>query len=164
MKRVLIFCTAALMMLACKKEDCSTPSFTVDQQQLADDIILIDQYLADNGITAEVHNTGIRYEIVKPGTGIKPDNCSKVYVRYRGEFLDGTIFEETPLNTPLPEFVLGSLVSGWQVGIPLIKEQGEINLYIPSGYAYGPTGSGSTIPANTPLIFNIELFGVVNPL
>ena len=58
-----------------------------------------------------------------------------------------------PINFPLE-----NLITGWQIGIPLIKVGGRITLYIPSVYAYGKNGIGSDILPNASLEFEILLF------
>jgi FKBP-type peptidyl-prolyl cis-trans isomerase FkpA len=54
---------------------------------------------------------------------------------------------------------LGQLIVGWQKGLPLISSGGKITLYIPPSLGYGSAAAGS-IPANSILIFDIELISV----
>ena len=61
----------------------------------------------------------------------------------------------------LKSFQLKNLIIGWQKGIPLIQKGGSIRLYIPPSMGYG-SKSSSSIPANSTLIFDIDLVGVVN--
>ncbi|MDH5597527.1 MAG: FKBP-type peptidyl-prolyl cis-trans isomerase [Cyclobacteriaceae bacterium] len=134
----------------------------VDTVQLEEDILLIDQYLTDNQITnTKIHaGSGIRYAINSPGTGENPILCDVVTVEYEGRLLDGTIFDGTAMNGGKPSaFYLAGLITGWQVGIPLIKNGGSITLYLPSSYGYGSSTVGS-IPANSVLIFDITLLGI----
>jgi FKBP-type peptidyl-prolyl cis-trans isomerase len=65
-------------------------------------------------------------------------------------------------STPV-KFLLGDLILGWQLGLPLINEASKATLYIPSGLGYGSTGSNS-IPANANLIYEIQLLNVVPQL
>jgi FKBP-type peptidyl-prolyl cis-trans isomerase FkpA len=73
--------------------------------------------------------------------------------------LNGTVFDGT--TTQPISFKLGQVISGWQIGIPLIQKGGKIRLLIPSGLAYGPDGQGP-IPGNAVLDFDIELLDVTN--
>jgi FKBP-type peptidyl-prolyl cis-trans isomerase FkpA len=58
-----------------------------------------------------------------------------------------------PISYPLAGFI-----EGWKEGIPLFGAGGSGTLFIPSGLAYGITGSnGGSIPPNTVIIFDIEL-------
>ena len=82
-----------------------------------------------------------------------------VSTKYTGRLLDGSVFDGG--NGQVLSFKLGGVITGWQVGIPLIQKGGKIRLFIPSGLAYGCDGQGS-IPANAVLDFDIELVEVTN--
>ena len=62
---------------------------------------------------------------------------------------------QTPTQTG---WTLGSLIPGWQIGLPLIQKGGEIKLIVPSSLAYG-CGSGP-LPPNSVLYFDIHLVDV----
>jgi FKBP-type peptidyl-prolyl cis-trans isomerase FkpA len=71
---------------------------------------------------------------------------------------NGTIFDQTT-NNQMRVFVLGELIAGRRIGIPLIKTSGKITLYVPPTLGYGSTGNAS-IPANSVLIFDVELLAI----
>ncbi len=134
------------------------PNLSVNQTQLDKDVVAIDAYLSDSNISAEVHSSGLRYVINEMGTGPQPNLCNAVSVNYKGMLIsDGSVFDES--SSPIT-FPLSNLITGWQIGIPLIKGGGSITLYIPSVYAYGERGAGNDIPANANLIFEIDLVGI----
>ncbi|MEP1151451.1 MAG: FKBP-type peptidyl-prolyl cis-trans isomerase [Balneola sp.] len=144
-----------LIFISCNKEvpcDSST-EFNVDQEQLNADISKIDNYLSNNSIDAQAHESGLRYVVNSTGDGLAPDVCSTVTVSYEGRLFDGEVFDSNENGVSFP---LDRLIPGWQIGIPLIKSGGSITLYIPSVYAYGSAGSRN-IPANSNLIFDINL-------
>lgn len=146
----LLLAVFGLSLFACNKDESLSP-----EEQLQQDIAQLDQYLKDKGLTAQSTASGLRYIITKEGTGPNPTIQSKVTVRYKGYFLDGSVFDQTS-GTETISFPLGNLISGWQEGIPLLKAGGKGTFLLPSALAYGPSGAGS-IPPNTPLIFDIEL-------
>lgn len=163
MKRSYLFLAfvVSFLFISCEEEDfCTIADFSAEANQLAIETAAIDQYLTDNGLTAEVHPSGIRYSINNPGNGRRPDGCTAVKVSYTGFLLDGTVFDETSPGSSI-NFPLVGLIPGWQIGLPLIESGGNIRLYIPSGYGYGQTGVGN-IPGNSTLIFDIELKQVTN--
>lgn len=124
--------------------------------QLSDDLIEINRYLAENNITAEVHNSGLRYVIHDPGDPEQqPDSRGVVRVNYEGRLLSDEVFDEGQVQ----EFDLTGVIMGWRVGVPLIGEGGSISLYIPSKLAFGPDERG-IVRANSPLIFEVELVAV----
>lgn len=117
--------------------------------------------------TFDVPNSDIsfQYIIVAPGDAQRPSLADSVTVNYRGSLTDLTqVFDETNPSGDEPDsFGLGGLIPGWQLGIPLIGEGGEIILFLPSELAYGARGvPESIICPGADLVFDIELVGIIN--
>ena len=147
--RYLLFVFATLLFLSCEKG-------LTDEQQLQADIKKIKDYLADHNLTAQSTASGLHYIITAPGTGGHPKLTSMVSVNYIGKLLKNeNVFDQTT-GTPRT-FLLGNLIEGWQEGIPLLQKGGKGTFFVPSALGYGPSGYGGDIPANAPLIFEIEL-------
>jgi FKBP-type peptidyl-prolyl cis-trans isomerase len=72
-----------------------------------------------------------------------------------GEVFDGSI-EGSTLKSPF-SVTPGSVIEGWTKGAAGMKVGGVRELTIPSAQAYGETGSGELIPANTPLKFIVMI-------
>ena len=51
----------------------------------------------------------------------------------------------------------GMVIPGWDEGIALLKEGGKAFLFVPPALGYGEAGSPPVIPANSELIFYVEL-------
>lgn len=118
----------------------------------------VEEYLATKGITGTVkHCSGLYYKILEPGAGANPSVCSYITIHYKGELEDGTVFDQTTV-TPFSSY-LGNLISGWVNGLPLLKKGGKMQLFIPPFLGYGAQASPK-IPANSMLIFEIELLNV----
>jgi len=114
-------------------------------------------YATAKGYAVTKHSTGMYYQILNAGAGPTPTLSSKVYVTYTGKRLDDTIFDQSTVPV---SFGLSQLIEGWQIGLQLIKKGGSLRLIVPSSMAYGCTGSGSIIPANSILYFDITLVDV----
>lgn len=100
----------------------------------------------------------VQDEIV--GTGAEAVNGSVVSVQYTGKLDDGTVFDTSVGKAPI-EFPLGQgyVIPGWEQGILGMKVGGKRLLIIPPSMAYGAQANGP-IPANSTLIFEVELVGV----
>ena len=97
------------------------------------------------------------------GTGTTAKAGDTVTVNYVGVlYKNGKVFDSSwsrkqTFTTPL---TTGSVIPGWVQGIPGMKVGGRRELIIPSNLAYGKTGSGSTIPPNSTLVFVVDLLSV----
>ncbi len=102
---------------------------------------------------------GIQYQVIQEGTGPKPTVADEVEVHYIGTLLDGTEFDNSiKRNTPL-SLSLNRVIEGWKLGVPLMSVGSKYRLFIPSKLGYGAQSTGQ-IPANSVLIFEIELLGI----
>jgi len=102
--------------------------------------------------------SGIIIEDLRMGDGPTAMPTSDVTIHYHGTLKDGTPFDSTRGKAPAT-FPLPRLIKGWQVGIPGMKVGGIRRLTIPAALAYGERAKPG-IPANSDLIFTIELLGV----
>lgn len=134
----------------------------VDQVQLQKDIEIINDSLANWDSVALTEPNGVRYQILKEGTGPKPTLSSLMMVNYRGKILkNNSVFDQGNGVT----FQLSRLILGWQTTLPLINSGSKVVLYIPSGLAYGTRDvlgdNGSVlIPANSNLVFELDILAV----
>ena len=115
----------------------------------------IENYLAENNLTATATPSGLYYIITKEGSGGHPNLQSTVTVKYKGYRLNGNVFDETVGNNTAT-FPLLNLIQGWQEGIPLLQKGGKGTFFVPAELGYGSQRVGD-IPANSVLIFEIEL-------
>lgn len=121
-----------------------------------------EQFLAENAKRSEVQVTdsGLQYEILKPGNGRKPKATETVKVHYHGTLIDGTVFDSSVDRGETIEFPLNRVISGWTEGLQLMQEGAKYRFYIPYNLAYGERGSAPKIPPFAALIFDVELFEV----
>ena len=99
------------------------------------------------------------------GTGTTAVSGDTVYVNYVGElYKNGKLFDASWRDTPGKtfSFVLGQgqVIKGWDQGVAGMKVGGRRELIIPPSLAYGKSGSGSTIPPNSTLVFVVDLIKV----
>lgn len=124
-------------------------------------------FLAKNAKRPGVITTasGLQYKIIKQGKGKKPKATDTVAVKYTGKLLDGSVFDSTEKQGDTPAvFPLNQVIPGWTEGVQLMNVGSKYRFYIPSTLAYGEQGAPSTIPANSTLIFDIELLQINPPV
>ncbi len=106
--------------------------------------------------------SGLRYKILQNGDGKKAEKGKGVSVHYKGQLLDGTVFDSSYTRKKPIDFTLGigQVIPGWDEGIQLLKVGDKARLVIPSHLAYGSQGAGGVIPPDATLIFDVELMDV----
>jgi peptidylprolyl isomerase/FKBP-type peptidyl-prolyl cis-trans isomerase FkpA len=104
---------------------------------------------------------GVKYVDLKVGTGATAASGKSLTVNTTGWLNVGcTMFYSTySSGNSTFTFKLGNseVIPGWDIGAVGMKVGGIRRLFIPSAEGYGSSGSGSTIPANADLVFDIEL-------
>ncbi|RPI89961.1 MAG: FKBP-type peptidyl-prolyl cis-trans isomerase [Planctomycetaceae bacterium] len=101
--------------------------------------------------------TGLKYRVLRQGTGKKPTVLNRVVAKYHGWTDDGKVFDSTYKGgKPPATFKLNQVVEGWREGIPYVAEGGMIELVIPPGLGYGSQAIPG-IPPNSTLHFLVEL-------
>ena len=94
------------------------------------------------------------------GSGAEATPGATVNVHYLGvDFESGDEFDSSWSRGEPINFPLGSLIAGWQEGIPGMKVGGRRQLVVPPHLAYGPAGGGHQLSGRT-LIFIIDLLAV----
>ena len=105
--------------------------------------------------------TELKIEDEKVGTGDTAMAGKTITVNYKGTLLDGTVFDSSYDRGEPFSFDLGAgqVIEGWDKGFDGMKVGGKRKLTIPADMAYGNQAIGK-IPANSPLIFEVELLKV----
>lgn len=96
------------------------------------------------------------------GTGATAAAGDTVSAHYVGTLTNGTKFDSSYDRGQPYSFVLGAgrVIAGWDQGVPGMKVGGKRRLTIPPSLGYGSQAYGP-IPANSTLIFDIELVSIV---
>lgn len=99
------------------------------------------------------------------GTGAVAAAGDKVTVKYVGALTNGTVFDASASHKETANgftFTLGAgqVIKGWDQGVAGMKVGGKRVLAIPASLAYGAQSPSPSIPANSDLIFEVELLNV----
>lgn len=116
----------------------------------------------------EVRPSGLIIDDYKPATDPnaregKPGDSYTVH--YRGWLPSGVMFDTSrqegrqPFDITIP----GGVIAGWNEGLIGMKVGSSRRLYIPPALGYGARGAGGVIPANSWLVFDIELLDLKKP-
>lgn len=110
----------------------------------------------------EETESGLRYEVLKAGTGAVVQPGQTAVVHYTGWLPDGTKFDSSrdrgePFGFPVGA---GQVIQGWDEGVVGMAIGEERKLVIPPDLGYGPAGAGGVIPPNATLVFDVELLEI----
>ncbi|MEN8187865.1 MAG: peptidylprolyl isomerase [Bacteroidota bacterium] len=107
-------------------------------------------------------DSGLRYQIIQKGNGKKAEKGNQISVHYKGQLVDGTVFDSSYSRKQPIDFTvgIGQVIKGWDEGLQLLQVGDKARLVIPSELAYGSQGAGGVIPPNATLIFDVELMDV----
>ncbi|MEM0896350.1 MAG: FKBP-type peptidyl-prolyl cis-trans isomerase [Verrucomicrobiota bacterium] len=122
------------------------------------------KYLEENGKREGVVTTasGLQYEIIIKGEGAIPTMKDKVKAIYKGELIDGSVFDD---SRGLPRtFPVGGVIAGWTEALQLMPVGSKWKLHIPSDLAYGARQRGNVIEPNSVLVFELELVDIEKPV
>jgi FKBP-type peptidyl-prolyl cis-trans isomerase len=110
----------------------------------------------------ERSKSGLYYKFESKGNGKIPKAGDMVVVHYRGLFRDNNEFDNSyKIGHPLEFNVgVGQVILGWDEALSLMPEGSKITLVVPPRLGYGSRDNGP-IPANSTLVFEIELLRVV---
>ena len=117
------------------------------------------EYVEQTWPAAKKTNTGIRYVILKEGTGDTPKPGDKVNVLYVGKLLRGKEFDQAlDPNQPFTFRVRRDMViEGWDQIIQYMKKGEKRLVIIPPELAYGTRGQPPKIGRDQTLLFEMEL-------
>lgn len=143
MRKIYLFLAILVVAVtACQKDD-----IPEDEQ--------INSYITSKNLTVtEKTNSGLRYIVTKANpTGAALKVGQTINVNYAGTLLSGKSFDSGNFS-----FVLGGgrVIAGFDEGIAKMRVGEKATLIFPSTLGYGSSGSGP-IPANSPLVFDIEV-------
>lgn len=106
--------------------------------------------------------SGLRYQIIQKGDGVKAEKGKTVSVHYKGQLEDGQVFDSSYARKQPIDFTLGvgQVISGWDEGVSLLQVGDKARFVIPPHLGYGSRGAGGVIPPDAILIFDVELMKV----
>lgn len=113
--------------------------------------------------TPSINNTKkLKITDTQLGEGEAVKTGDTVVMHYKGILDDGTEFDSSyKRNSPFTTTIgIGTVIKGWDQGIPGMKVGGKRKLVIPPDLGYGENGAPPNIPPNATLTFDVELLEI----
>ncbi len=111
----------------------------------------------------KVTASGLQYQVITaaPAGAAQPKIDDVVRVHYHGTLTDGTVFDSSVERGQPAEFPVGGVIQGWVEALQLMHVGDKWKLTIPADLAYGARSPSPKIPANSALVFEVELLDIV---
>lgn len=98
---------------------------------------------------------------IEVGTGEEVQPGATITAHYTGALCkNGIIFQSSHDMGRAITFPLNGVIAGWTAGVPGMKVGGTRRLIIPAAMAYGAASPAKNIPANSDLVFDIDLMEI----
>lgn len=98
---------------------------------------------------------------VEVGTGEEVKPGATITAHYTGALVKNSIIFQSSFDFGQPAtFGLDQVIAGWTRGVPGMKVGGTRRLVIPAEQAYGASSPARNIPANSDLVFDIDLVAI----
>lgn len=132
------------------------------QKEAQDNLAKSTAWLEQNKTQPNVKTTasGLQYIVEKEGTGPSPTEKDTVKCHYQGTLISGEKFDSSYDRGQPAEFPVNGVIPGWTEALKMMKVGSKVKLFIPPNLAYGAQGRPG-IPANSALIFDVELLEIV---
>ncbi|MBR9867826.1 MAG: FKBP-type peptidyl-prolyl cis-trans isomerase [Oceanospirillales bacterium] len=108
-----------------------------------------------------VTDSGLQYKILQAAEGPKPNMLNRVRVSYTGWTVNGEQFESSVDKAENPVFTVRDVIKGWREALLKMSPGARWMIYMPSELGYGARSPGGMVPANSALIFEIELLEIL---
>ncbi len=159
--------TVTISMVSVKsKEQAEADAKAASSKQAAEEDKALQDYFTKNNLKPTKTASGLYYIISKEGTGANIAAGQMVSMNYTGKLLNGTTFDSNLdsafKHKELFKFPVGAhqVIPGWDEGVMLLKKGSKATLFVVSPLAYGDRAMGPLLPANSTLMFDVEVVDV----
>lgn len=165
--RVLLIVSSLSVLIACGED----PEKAAFRKALVEKALNDDTRKAGNAFLLENQQkpdvvtlpSGLQYKVLSSSAeGKSPTMAQAVVVQYEGTRVDGGVFDSSYARGKPSTFPLKGVIKGWQEALLKMKTGDVWMIYIPADLAYGATSPSEGIPANSALVFKVELMDVVD--
>lgn len=112
---------------------------------------------ADGFITTR---SGLRYKVLRAGTGPPPRARDRVLVHYSCTLEDGTVIDSTYERGAPNVLSPRDLIRGFREALLLMPVGSHLEVIVPARLGYGRAGIDGVVGPNETLIFEIELLRI----
>ena len=125
----------------------------------ADQKAFLEKYASEEG--AVTKDSGLIYKVLKDGTGGSPGLATPCSCHYEGRlatnYPSGKTFDSSYARGSPTTFAPRQVIKAWTEAMQEMKVGAKWELVCPPEIAYGSRAMGADIPANSVLVFTMEM-------
>lgn len=135
-----------------------------NQKRLEEEPARIEKFIKEHNVNVAPSASGVYYLEIETGDGPVVDNGDIVTIHYNLYNIEDKLIESSFGSDPL-QFVYGNneMVPGIEEALGNMRVGGKATLIIPSTMGFGDVAIDKELPANSTVIFDIELIDVQKP-
>jgi len=168
MKQISFLIISVLLMLSCNgiknnpdPEQIKEPMIGANRKMVSKESADIEAYIRTRQLEMQRTGTGLRYTILRDGTGEHPKEGNSVKVNFVVSLLDGTVcYNSSELGSEIFIVDHDHVESGLHEGIKLMKKGGKAKFILPSHLAHGLLGDRAKIPPMAAVVYDLELLEI----
>ena len=118
-----------------------------------------EEYKLKEGV-AETES-GLLYEIITLGEGVKPTMADTVLCHYHGTNINGEVFDSSVLRKKPAAFPLENVIKGWAEGVQLMPVGSKFRFVVKPEIGYKDREISKELGPYSTMIFEVELMGIL---
>lgn len=143
------------------QEDAERKQSALEDEASQESVVFLEENAKRDGVV--VTESGLQYEVITAvEEGVSPAATASVRVHYHGTLISGEVFDSSVERGEPAEFPVNGVIRGWVEALQLMKEGEKWKLTIPAELAYGARSPSPKIPANSALVFEVELVKILD--
>lgn len=118
-----------------------------------------EEYKLKDGVTET--ESGLLYEIITLGEGVKPTLSDTVLCHYHGTNINGEVFDSSVQRKKPAAFPLENVIKGWAEGVQLMPIGSKFRFVVKPEIGYKDREISKELGPHSTMIFEVELMGIL---
>lgn len=118
-----------------------------------------EEYKLKEGVTET--ESGLLYEIITLGEGVKPTLSDTVLCHYHGTNINGEVFDSSVQRKKPAAFPLENVIKGWAEGVQLMPVGSKFRFVVKPEIGYKDREISKELGPHSTMIFEVELMGIL---
>lgn len=118
-----------------------------------------EEYKLKDGVTET--ESGLLYEIITLGEGVKPTLSDTVLCHYHGTNINGEVFDSSVQRKKPAAFPLENVIKGWAEGVQLMPVGSKFRFVVKPEIGYKDREISKELGPHSTMIFEVELMGIL---